>query len=188
MAAAPGQFEGPREGGHDGGAGGGRQAEADLAAALFLELRTRLLAAHAAGRRAAPTSVGVITFYKAQVPLLRRPLCCKRLAWLSCHCRCPCCGNGGGSAGAGDGAQRPRVTGRGHGSQVAVLRAAFARLVGDAAREVRPAFPCATAACFPRSGRSPSVRGSPPSPAKSVASPTAYMALMMRAPDDDACT
>lgn len=51
----------------DGGARGGWQAEADLAAALFLELRTCLLAAHSAGRKATPTSVGVITFYKAQV-------------------------------------------------------------------------------------------------------------------------
>ena len=47
------------------------QAEADMAAALFWELRNFLKKAVQAGKRPNGVRVGVIAFYKAQVALLR---------------------------------------------------------------------------------------------------------------------
>jgi hypothetical protein len=48
-----------------------KQEEAELAAALFAELRAVLLRAAAEGRLKRGCAVGVITFYKAQARLSR---------------------------------------------------------------------------------------------------------------------
>ena len=52
-------------------AGDGTQAEAELAAALFVELRHVLCTAASKGKSPGRIAVGVITFYRAQVLQLR---------------------------------------------------------------------------------------------------------------------
>lgn len=47
------------------------QAEAQMAAALFWELRSFLMEAFQKGRKPNGVKVGIITFYKAQVDLIR---------------------------------------------------------------------------------------------------------------------